>query len=426
MFKFLLTAYLVSMLMYRIDFGIGIFSFRVTPALLMSLVIIASFFFRNFYVGNKFSFDGFSKSILLYVLLLLGYTSLTLVWGFYDLLQLKRLILFLISLFSSLCFIILFDSNNSKKKVLLNFIKYSVFIYILFCLVQIYYFIEGKFILIMQREGKDFLWGFINPYPVTIGPYFPRLTGGFIDPNLAGYALTILYFFSEFLNKRKYQVVLIILLILTISRSAIVGFLVSYTIYKLLLILVYKKITLNLEGVIFRFLKYFLFMVLIIFVLFKFEQTLKVIIDIRFGSDLASGSGKTHIALIEYAIQELKGLHLFFGYGFNSSFLFAQRFFSGNKYANFHSEYITFLFDEGIIGLIIYLVIYVYIFFLVFRKEFLSKKDLVLISSFLSISLFNIFYQQFIFNYYWTSIFLITYFLYSFYKSKEKLYAFNH
>jgi len=420
---FSLFVFLISLSIYRVDLSLGFLPFKITPILISALYLILLFLFF-FLRTNKIKIRKFNF-LIVYISLILSVIQFSFIINIIrmseiEYLQILRFILFSVVLVSSVIFIYLFDklSNFYKYTLISKFINISLFIYIFFSILEVYYFFNGKYFLM---ENNTVLHGLIYPYPHTIGPYFPRITGGFVDPNISSYFLTSIFFLSILLNKSKAKIISFLLIILTFSRSGIFGLLLGSIVYKLFTILynykIYKRFNIYLYFK--SFIKKIILYMFILFLFFVLLQiTLNIILQIltvRFNEDLKEGSGAIHLKLIFYALSKLNDdfVSILIGYGFNSSYIFSQIFFPGNKYANFHSEYITFLFEEGIIGLLSYLLIYyIIIYHLMLKSKCLNIKTKVIIfSSLISLASFNIFYQQFIFNYYWVYLFIMYYIL---------------
>jgi len=410
---FVVLSFLVCSSIYRIDLDFGLFSFRLTPPLFISFILCTICLIR---MSMSLRIKKNLNFLLKYILILLFIITLSLfinsLKGVIYTLQLKRAILFSLILFSAFSFIYLFNELSSLKKyyILCKFINISLFVYICFCFIQILFFLKGKFIL---EQEKTFLYDFFCPYPQMISTVFPRLTGGFIDPNLAAYFLSSIFFLSIILEKNFSKFIAFILIILTLSRTGISGFLFGLILYKIVIIVSsnIKNKKINCSLLIKKIFAYATIGLIIGIICIQFYDIICEIIQLRLYTDLKSGSGKIHLQLILFSLSNIKNIiNFFFGHGFNSSYIYAQKFFLNNKYANFHSEYITFLFEEGIVGLFAYLIIYFTIFHMI-SKKILNKNTLAILALIVSFMLFNILYQQFMFFYYWNALFLSLYLL---------------
>ncbi|RDC62975.1 hypothetical protein AHMF7616_01574 [Adhaeribacter pallidiroseus] len=97
--------------------------------------------------------------------------------------------------------------------------------------------------------------------------------------------------------------------------------------------------------------------------------------------------------------------HFIKGYGFSSSFLYTQKFFPNSKYGNFHSELITIFFETGVIGFILYFLFLSIPLITLLMQQLRKNINYILIG--ISFFLQGIFYQQFLFQYYWIMIAII-------------------
>lgn len=401
----ILLLFLLSTTVYRVDFSLGHLGFKLVPSLIMSAVLVPTAALLLLNDPGKVKKD--IGIITLYSILLVSICGLSLLWGYEDILQFKRLLLFSLVLFASVCFAVILGSldPDRQRSTLCKFVRHGIAIYIMFSAFQVAFFKRGEFFLTM---ANPFINNFFAPYPQTIGSLLPRLSGGFIDPNLAGYFLALIFFISSYLGLSRYRIISFILLILTFSRSAIFGFILSYL--ASLVLKAYRKDVpareayLNLTGALGYTAVSLVLTTAVLLVLFKYADLIASVISVRFGTDLQAGSGKIHVDLIGYALSQLDNpFSLFCGHGFNSSFIYVNPIFGGGKYANFHSEFITFLFEEGIVGLAAYLSIYLFI--ATRLAQDLRARRLPLVSLLMSFFLFNIFYQQYMFFYYWIGLF---------------------
>ena len=391
----ILIVFLVSLSFFRVDLAVGSFSFLCTPPFFLSLVIIFIFFIKKF---NKINIQLplVVYSALLFVLLL--YFFITILFNYHGSLQFKRYVLFFEIILSSLAFLVLFNQFSYSKKthILRQWIKYSITTHLIWISIQFALFFNG-FHFYADSWSQ---WKFINPLPHSVGFYFPRLEGGFLDPNVCGYYFSFLFFLARMLkiSNKKNNALMILFIALTISRSAIAAFFVTL--------------------VIFNFAKFSLKKVLVGVVIFvtgcaSFLGALKVLgywdyfvkaLTIRLTS---KGSTNIHNSLLELGFQEtIKSLHtFFFGSGFSSSPYFAYDLLKvvGNKwkYANFHSEYISIFFETGILGLILY---YSILFFPFIHTK---KSKVKLFPILLLILLQGVFYQQYNFHYYWVVLAIV-------------------
>lgn len=406
----LLIIFLASTSIFRIDFGLNKTGFIFTPTLLLS-IIMASAFPVYILLNRKIELPK-NFQYFIFILTLFFLWLLFSIIPYQDFIQFKRLILFSIIIISMALFFIYFRKVD-QLEVLNKFIHYSIIIYTLFAVVEGYLYFIGQYF----RKEESLLFAFINLNPNTFGFNVPRLSGGFLDPNIGAYFLTYLYLLIQHFKIQRKKIWLISILILfTFSRSAI-------TAYLLLVFLSFlynyfirnEKLNLRLHIPIGPLLKssFLVILILTTLILISFHS--------NFWGNLGESilgrithkdeSANIHFDLIRLALYKifLTPYHFFLGYGFGSSFLYTQLYFPGDKYGNFHSEYLTFFFETGFIGLMIYFILLVTPVFIFILNGSLTK-NFFLALMIVAFMLHNIFYQQFLFQYFWIFIGFIWYF----------------
>ena len=387
----ILIVFLVSLSFFRVDLAVGSLSFLLSPQFFLSLVIILLFFTKIFVQRNT-QLPLVVYSILLMVLL--SYFLITIFLNYHGSLQFKRYVLFFEIILSSSAFLFLFNQFSYSKKthILRQWIKYSITTHLIWISIQFVLFFNGFHFYADSWE----VWRFINPLPHSVGFYFPRLEGGFIDPNVCGYYFSFLFFLSRMLkiSNKKNDALMILFIVLTISRSAIAAFLVTLLLFNFNFAKLSLKKTLTAISIFVVGCISFLGALKVLGLWDYFEKA----IIIRLTS---KGSTNIHNSLIELGFQEtIKSLSTFcFGSGFSSSPYFAYDLLKGVgnkwKYANFHSEYISIFFETGVLGLILY---YSIIFFPFLH---IKKSKIKLFPILILILLQGVFYQQYNFHYYW-------------------------
>lgn len=393
----ILLIYLVSLTFFRVDLSLGLFSFFATPQLILSIIVILFFFIKGLNTKN------ISKNAIAFLLLLaalLFYFLITILLNYHGSLQFKRYFLFSEIVLSSISFLFLFNGLKFDRKLYLikKWIKYSINIHLIWISIQFILFFKGYHFYAESWE----VWYFINPLPHGIGYFFPRLEGGFLDPNVSGYFFSFLFFLSIYVgaNSRKNLFLMAFFILLTLSRSAIAAFAIC------VVILQFNKIKISftklLKGAL--ILTSFIICCLLIITYLGYWDQIVTAMKIRF---VDAGSTNIHNSLIELGLEKtFSSFETFiFGNGFASSPYFAYSLLEemGNKwkYANFHSEYVSIFFETGIVGFLMYYAILVFPF--VIRK----KISFSLLSILLLMLLQGIFYQQYNFHYYWVVLTMV-------------------
>ena len=376
-------------------------SFILTPYLLFSIIIIVfivTFFYHdinfNWIKSNKLSFQFFSIFIITaFISVLLSDDIIS---------SIKRIILLLIIIINSIL-VISCIKNNDLKKIIYNSSILGSIIFLIFNFVIIF--------LWFKYNNLDFS-SYINLKPNMISYFIPRLGGYTSDVNRGG---VVLLFFTFYLytykRKSKYINFLILInvisLILTMSR----------TVYLLSFITIFVY-TLNDNVDKKRLIKYtfsgiFISILTLIYLddikIIELDYLLKERLTIDYDLNRFSSSG-IHLRLIyEGLTTALTNIKiLLFGNGFGTSFLLIHGYYwSGTKYANYHSLYITLLVEIGILGTVSFIF---YSFLIpIFKKMYSTLFPLVI-----GLFFYNIFYQIIVEPIYWFIILL-------FYKENETL-----
>ena len=415
--KILFILVCITLGVYRIDLAEWNGSFQITPILITSILFVI---FYSVYLLNSEKVGVPKNFHSLLVLLSLILTWCLLGIDYYDIIQIKRVILFaFLMLFGILINIYVFNHPNPKV-LLYNFVLLTLIIYSILSIFQYYYFMHN----IVYVNGNS-IYPWLELYSQAVNLSSPRLNGGFLDPNIAGYFLIFLFLILHLIettSKHLFLKSLIVFLVLiTISRSAIGTLLI-------LLILIYLK-SIKLDTVLRFSLKKIvcvLGILITVFVTISYFDTSGKLDNIFTSRvTIKDRSAQIHFGLIEYGYEKiLEDPETFIkGYGFGSAYLLTSKFFGSNKYGNFHSEFLTIQIETGVIGLVFYLLIIITPILFILRKPKLDKYYYILILFYLAAILENIFYQQYLFHYYW--VFLLIPWFFSDSAFKKKLLATN-
>ncbi len=293
-----------------------------------------------------------------------------------------------------------YNDKNELKRILVNSSILGSLIFYVFNLI----------LIVNWFTNFDIDISIINFVPDQIAYFIPRLGGYTMDSNRGN---VILCFFSLILFLFNKQSKVNFIIIVTNILFLLLSF--SRTIYLLLfMILIYQLFITNRETrkIIFKNLIYvFLFFIITIFYLnindyINLELTLNERFNI-FEISRFSSAG-IHIKLINEgfykAFNDLK--ILLFGSGFGTSYLLIKGYYwSGVKYGNYHSLYITSLVESGFFN---FLSIFVISFLMPMILDYKNY-----IASFLfGLLFFNIFYQLIMEPLFWFSILLFYKFYY--------------
>ncbi|MCW3786761.1 O-antigen ligase family protein [Plebeiibacterium sediminum] len=396
----LIIFFLVSLGVFRVDFSGEFLPFELTPSVALSVVVniyVLVFAIKNTTIKINQELSLILSIYLVYILLRcfsLPDTSL-----------IKRIILFFYTIISCYSFTILLKDQWSKiNNIYYKFSKWSVIVYAFFSLIQIYLFLKGGF----YQDNSN---SFVKLYPQTISYFLPRLTGGFIDPNVCGFFFSFLYLLSFKIEKRDmkwYRRLYGLIILITLSRSAIAAHLGIVGVRLLFIKLIQ-----------FKNIQFYINKRRAVFSLIIFGGLIYIVRNILGHVDLSLiikglqtrlldvGSTGHHFLLLQAGKEIImESWHsVILGHGFMSGSFFASSFFGGDKYANFHSEYITYLIEIGLVGLCLHVIIIIFPLFRILRTS-INNNILTMLLFCLAIALQGIFYQQYMFFYYWVFIFM--------------------
>lgn len=373
-------------------------SFMLTPILFLSGTFSLYYIIRSIVLGVKIPDNLFSLVFLLFLFLLWSFINL----DFEDLTQIKRFCLFLYLTFNAVILNISIFNQPEPRKTVNSFVNLSLISYGLFSVLQTYYFFNNQLYISGQQ---DFRW--VELYPFSMGVYYARITGGFLDPNIAGYFLIFIYLIKSSIkidnSGKTFNFLISVFIFITFSRTAITTYLIvlgcEYVYFNYVSIAKYLKKT--------NLLVTCLTLVLFITAVFYFISTGKYEVFLEKRLTTNDKSAQIHFALLEHGFETATdNLEQFIcGHGFGSSYIYTSVFFGGSKYGNFHSEFLTSVVETGIVGLLLYLII-IFGSTLFIKNIRLSKHSFYLMLIPVVIFLEGILYQQFLFQHYWFFLFI--------------------
>ena len=238
-----------------------------------------------------------------------------------------------------------------REKLIVVSITFGLIAYVLFCVGEYIAWSHGLVIVQNQEASSWMEWTFA---PQPLGPFGPRLAGTTFDANRSGFILTMyLILLDNFAAKSRYatafRYAIAFLVLLTLSRSAILCWLVYY--------LFSRKFWKALAS---RRAKIFLAVIcatasLLIVV---YPKEIGELVDAWKISDIVSAkmsmdpgsSGESHVLLIQRGIEtwSRSAKTIAIGIGFNSGPQVLTDLLGDSKYINFHSLYATVLAELGL------------------------------------------------------------------------------
>jgi len=312
----------------------------------------------------------------------------------------KRIVLLMIIIVNSILVLSSIRYDDIMKIIYKSSILGSL-IFLLFNIIIIF--------LWFKYNNLDFT-SYIDLKPNMISYFIPRLGGYSADVNRGGVVLLFFtYIIYLYKNKSIYINILIIInsisLLLSMSRTVYLLSLITVIVYVLNDYKDKKKIIIYVvSGIILSMLTlFYLDNIKII----ELEYLIKERLTIDYDLNRFSSSG-IHLRLIyEGIMTAFSNLKiLLVGNGFGTSFLLIHGYYwSGTKYANYHSLYITTLVEIGILGTLSFLL---FTFIIPLLKKMYNNIFPLIIGLFF----YNIFYQVILEPVYWFILLL-------FYKENE-------
>ncbi|MBU3547854.1 hypothetical protein [Polynucleobacter sp. P1-05-14] len=363
----------------RIDLAGKNLFFNFTPFIFLSLLISPLLFY--YYKNIEFRINLSEKKILIFfsALLLSIIPSVLLSNDF--LLSLKRFILLNFEFFSIFIIVSYIFTLHEVKKILTVGAILGIIFHSSFSLYEELRWFAGS----LNSTNA-----FIDLNIVPFAGYAPRLTGLSMDPNracLIFISLLFLIFLYQKEGNLKFALsfILVTLIYLSLSKSGILILIISIFYY-----LVIKSNRNETKKI-----------VMILFLPAIFSLAILIFVnEINFGgfiseriSVVKGSSAAVHYSLGEIASKTIvkSTSNFFIGNGFQASQNLLEAYFPNNKYANFHTLYLSLIAESGIFSLILMLI---FLAFPVIRKS--SIRPLLA-----AVIVFNIFYQSILDPVFW-------------------------
>lgn len=297
------------------------------------------------------------------------------------LLHWKRVLLFYFIHVGALCLATFFKSQNKHEELLIKSLMAYIVLNIVFSIAEAVSFIENIY---QYEEFKNINVVNLNAFTISFETFRP--TGISLDPNRGTFNYLFAIMAIVALSKISYRhIILYAFSILSLSKTAVIATILPF-LYEI------KSD--------WRRLLFFFASLAIIFGIIFHKNYLPIssepvansrisstLIDERLSVEPGS-SGHLHMQLIGYGWERFVGSNLIqkiVGSGFSyASFDLKDLFYS--KYANYHSQFITILVEQGILGLVLYMLAIFWLWCGISDRE-----RWLLILPFLS---FQIFYQN--------------------------------
>ena len=348
--------FILTFFLERIDLSMGYSPIRITP-LIISIVFFQIFFLKD--IMKKIEKINIYHCV--FVLFLFFIITISTIINIKIVSAGKS-----ITIITNLIFAYEIYLLCSKK--VFDIVEKTLKIYLLLCIPLLTYnYVDFYF-------GLDYNFRIIDLQTMRLWLYTPRFSGFELDPNRGGFEFALMYIFFSYVRKNNaFAIVSMMMMILSVSRSACFSMLMFY-ITKFLIEIDFsiklKKTFVIIVGI-------FLFICFL-----ENNDILKAIVLSRI--DFNEYSASIHFELYKEAIRYISsdGIHFLFGYGFGSSGVLLKNYFDGG-YGNFHSGYLSILVEGGSLFFLTSLIFV--------SKYLIFNKNLILIM----LLSFSIFYQYF-------------------------------
>ncbi len=364
----------------RINFGVNITdAFILTPFLVLSVIYLLFtilFFMRNIKLNWLIDNQFFLLSFTLFLSLVI----MSAVFSPEVIMSSKRIVLLFIIIIIIIIILSEYDASQINNFLIYSSIAGSILFLIFNGLLL------TTWLRIIQIDLAQ-----IDLIPDTIAYYIPRLGGFSSDVNRGGFILSF-YTYILWINRKKLRFsgfllcINLLMLFLTLSRSTYLLLFILFLSYALL----FQRHLFNIE-----FMSYLLIPLLVLIVgLIQMDNIgiieIEPVIEERLSITSEKGtSANIHFDLIakgtKLILADMK--YFFFGIGHGVSYLLTDGYYwSGTKYGNFHSQYLSIFIENGVFAF------FSFLFFTLIYPIYFGKKNIYL-PLLIALIFFNIFYQ---------------------------------
>ncbi len=335
----------------RINLAAGATSFLLTPFLALTPVILAMETIR---LGMGRGSLRIPRNAVLYFLVasaLLCIVGISAVLSADAALSGKRTILMVLQVQGTLLLAITLLNQPKPGSILVRGAYLGLVLTTIFNVFQVYYWVTGNWD--PSRPETEL---FINLAPRTYGTWVPRLSGTVVDQGRTGLLMVVyLYFIYRFAPRSRMRTGMLALgvfsLLGTLSRAGVLCAMVAWAV----LWLHERRMRLGAREVVTLAGAGAAVAILLIFWPLLPTDSLAVLEPLRDRLSVDEGSSRMHLDLIEHgflvATSSFRNAMLGIGYG--NGLMVLEEFFPGNRYANFHSFYITLLAETGVVALML-------------------------------------------------------------------------
>jgi hypothetical protein len=364
----------------RINFGVTLTdSFKLTPFLLLSIIYLPftlTFFIKKVKLNWLLENQLFLSSFTLFLCLVI----MSAVFSPAIIMSSKRIVLLFIIIIIFIIILSEYDASQINNFLIYSSIAGSILFLIFNGLLL------TTWLKIIQIDLPQ-----IDLIPDTIAYYIPRLGGFSGDVNRGGFVLSF-YTYILWINRKKVKFsgfllcINLLMIFLTLSRSTYLLLFILFLSYALL----FQRHLFNIEFI--SYLLIPLFVVIVGLIQMDNIGIIKIgpVIEERLTiTSEKGGSASIHFDLIakgtKLILSDMK--YFFIGIGHGVSYLLTDGYYwSGTKYGNFHSQYLSIFIENGVFAF------FSFLFFTLVYPIYHGKNNIYL-PLLIALFFFNIFYQ---------------------------------
>lgn len=330
----------------RIDFLARSGPFLLTPFLVLTPVVIAAELGRRVAARDAVALPQGALRYAGFATALLALTLVSSLTSGDVALSAKRAGLLIYQLYGTLLVAVLLLGRADGERILVRGAYLGIAVATVFNLLQLGLWLAGKNAEAGVEPGVFFITSWVY------GPWAPRLSGPVGDMNRGGLLLLVYLFvllrFAPRARLRSFAVALTLVSIAaTLSRSTML----ALAVLAALLLVGRRRVVVSPAGLLAGMLG---LSMLAAVVLFNAEMLRGVLGFLAPLSQRLTGdhSSSVHAALLRYGLEvATSGLRTaFLGVGFGNAGSVLEEFYPGDKYANFHSLYISYWVESGIVA----------------------------------------------------------------------------
>jgi hypothetical protein len=335
----------------RVDLLAGGAALRLTPFLVLTPVLLAVEVVRLLRQrGGRVEIPEGAARYALVATLLLAVSLVSVFFSYDPDIAGRRLALLMAQVYGTLFAAVLLFQRPDRNRILVRGAYLGIAVSVAFNLAQLAAWFVGATATGEGPEAGSLVFWKVWSY----GPWVPRLSGAVIDMNRGGFVLAAyLFILMRFARPGRmragFAIAAVLSIVLTLSRSALLALVV------MAVVLVVQSGRLRLSRA--AALAATLSVAVVFGLMLSFPAALVASTDaivppllLRL---LGDGSSSIHFDLLRHGIEtgSASVRNALLGVGFGNSYAVLEEFFPGNEYGNFHSLYLTFLVETGVLAL---------------------------------------------------------------------------